>query len=243
MIREAQTVCDIFTPIAKSYRAVNSALTFGLDGFWRRRAACAALQCAPAAILDVCTGTGEMAVCLRRTGRGTASVVAVDFCDSMLRQAARRSNVNGITFQQADATSLPFADESFDVVTISFALRNLSFTRERLTTSLRECLRVLRPDGRLVTVETTQPPTALVRRIMYGYVRTVVPRLGAFLSGSRTSYAYFSGTIPRFPGAPEFAATLRETGFGEVDYTYLTFGLVAIHEAVKHSSDTVPSSR
>ena len=234
MIENSSAVHDVFTPVAPAYRAINHALTFGLDGYWRRQAVRRALRGgpAPAAALDVCTGTGETAALLQRLGRGKTVVTGVDFNAAMLREAERRA-AGGIAFRQADATALPFTDGAFDVIAISFALRNLHVTTDRFTACLRECLRVLRPGGRLVTVETTQPPCAFVRWIVRRYVGLIVPRLGARLSGSRAAYAYLAGTIPRFHGAPELAAILRAAGFERVDYTYLTAGLVAIHEAVK----------
>jgi len=233
MMREAQAVHDLFTPIAPTYRVANRALTFGLDGYWRWRAARRALRGDPASALDVCAGTGEMAGCLRRFGRGRVAVTAVDFCEAMLDEARRRSGADAITFLLADASRLPFTNESFDVTTISFALRNLNVTADRFAVCLRECLRVLRPGGRLITVETTQPPRVLVRWVLRRFLGIVVPRLGAWLSGSRPAYAYLSGTISRFHGAPQLAAILRDIGFGRVNYRYLTFGLVAIHQAVK----------
>ncbi len=243
MADNAQAIRDMFTSVAPTYRAANRALTFGLDGYWRRQAARHALRGAPAAALDVCTGTGEMAFLLHRmSGAGTA-VTGVDFNTAMLSEAERRQAGDGIVFRQADATALPFPDASFDVVTVSFALRNLNVTAGRFAATLRECLRVLRPGGRLVTVETTQPPSAFVRWIVRRYVGLVVPRLGARLSGSRAAYAYLAGTIPRFHGAPELAAILRNAGFERAVYTYLTLGLVAIHEAVKAGDRTGTNNR
>lgn len=233
MIQAAHTVLETFAPISGTYEMVNHVLTFGLDRYWRRQAARRAVQPNVTVCLDACTGTGEMAMDLCRAGRGRLAVTAVDFCEPMIRAAARKSKALGIVFQLANAADLPFPDNHFDLVTISFALRNLNVTRANLSACLAEFRRVLRNGGRLLTLETTQPPIPAVRRLLHGYARTVVPRIGAILSGSRPAYAYLSGTIPRFYSAPELAGILCDAGFTRVQYTYLTFGLVAIHEAVK----------
>ncbi len=233
MIRDAQSVRDLFAPIAGTYRVANHALTFGLDGYWRRRAVRRVLRRHPAAILDVCTGTGEMSGLVNRRGRGRIAVTAIDFSEAMLREAGRRRDTHGVAFQCADATRLPFADKSFDAVTIAFALRNLNADPDRFAACMQECCRVLRDGGRLVTVETSRPPTALARWVQRVYVKTVVPRLGAWVSGSRPAYAYLAATIPRFHGAPQLAEIMCAAGFRDVRYTYLTFGLVAMHEAVR----------
>lgn len=229
----AQAVRDIFTPITDTYRTVNRALTFGLDGYWRRRAARWALRQPVASALDVCTGTGDLAGCLRRLGDPSMSVTAVDFSEPMLAEARRRAGSADIVFAQADAAMLPFPDDRFDLITISFALRNLNVSRARFESCLAEFRRVLRNHGRLITVETTQPPNPVARRVLRVYSRAIVPRVGAYLSGSRPAYAYLANTIPRFHGAPELAHILKQAGFREARYTYATFGLVAIHEAIK----------
>ena len=239
----SQAVRDVFTSVAPTYRVTNRALTFGLDRYWRRQAARRALRGAPATALDVCTGTGEMASLLHRMGGARTVVTGVDFNAAMLCEAERRRADNGIVFRQADAAALPFLEASFEVVTISFALRNLNVSADRFVAYLRECLRVLRPGGRMITVQTTQPPNAFVRWVVRRYVGTVVPRLGARMSGSRAAYTYLASTIPRFHGAPELAAILRNAGFGWVVYTYLTLGLVAIHEAVKVGDRTGTNNR
>lgn len=227
----SEAVRALFAPVAPTYRRVNRILTFGLDGYWRRRAARRALQSSPAEALDVCTGTGEMAELLQTFGRNRVRVTAVDFCETMLLEAARRPGAGDIRYLQADALNLPFPQGSFDVVTIAFALRNLRVSEERFAGALRECRRVLRPGGRLVTVETTQPPGVVTRRLMHCYVRWIVPQAGAWLSGMRAAYAYLAATIPRFYDAPTLSQRLIAAGFQQVKYTYLTCGLVAIHEA------------
>jgi demethylmenaquinone methyltransferase / 2-methoxy-6-polyprenyl-1,4-benzoquinol methylase len=151
----------------------------------------------------------------------------------MLRRAEHKLRGERVTFRIADALHLPFDDGQFDVVTIAFALRNLNTTADHFSAALRECRRVLRPGGRLVTVETTQPPGRPAQWVLRGYARWVVPLVGALISRHRPAYAYLSSTIPRFHGAPALAQIMRAAGFAEARFTYLTFGLVAVHEAWK----------
>ena len=232
MLQTTQAVLSTFSTISGTYERANHALTFGLDRYWRWRAARRALRPDVATCLDVCTGTGEMATGLHRAGRGRVAVTAVDFCEPMIREAAKKFKGCGIVFQLANAAQLPFPDGHFDLLTIAFALRNLNVTRQNLDACLTEFRRVLRNGGRLIAVETTQPPRPAVRRLLHGYVRHCVPRVGAWLSGSPPAYAYLSSTIPRFYSAPELAGIMRAAGFAQVRHEYLSFGLVAIHEAV-----------
>ena len=208
-------------------------LTLGLDAIWRRKAARHALQGECRRALDVCTGTGEMAFYLRRFGGPGISVSAVDFCEPMLRVAMRKPGGAEIIFSKAEADSLPFPDGSFDLVTLSFAARNLNVDREHFLKCLREFLRVLRPGGRFVCVETSQPRSLLLRRLFHGYVWLVVHSVGSRLSGSDHAYRYLSYTIPRFFEPELFCAILRETGFSSVSFFRMTFGIAAVHTSMR----------
>ncbi|MDY0166707.1 MAG: ubiquinone/menaquinone biosynthesis methyltransferase [Thermoguttaceae bacterium] len=229
--RAVETVRDLFVPVPRTYERINHLLTLGLDRYWRWRAVGMALRTGGADYLDVCTGTGEMAAALCCRGGPGIRVSAIDFSVPMLAYARAKPGSDRIAFYEGDAAALPFPDAAFDAVTISFALRNLNVTRQRFVRCLTECRRVLRRDGRLITVETTQPPWQPLRAVLHGYARWVVPRAGARLSGARPPYAYLAATIPAFYSAPGLAGILREAGFSKTRYTYLTGGLVAIHRA------------
>ncbi|MBI2958104.1 MAG: ubiquinone/menaquinone biosynthesis methyltransferase [Chloroflexi bacterium] len=228
-------VQKIFSEIPSTYELVNHVLTLGLDIAWRRKAA--RLAAVPgnrdeARLLDVCTGTGETAVYLRRWAKH-AEVVAVDFTERMLRTARAKEGARGIRLVMADAQRLPFADNSFDAVTISFATRNLNRDRENLLACLREFKRVLKQGGTLVNLETSQPLSRRVRRVYHCYVRLLVKPVGARISGSEAGYAYLSHTIPLFYDAEELASVVRQAGFTAVTYQRLLFGIAAIHMATK----------
>jgi len=225
-------VREIFAEVPRTYERANRVLTFGFDGAWRRSAARAAAEAGGSAWLDVCTGTGDMAVALERRMSGRGIVVGADFSRPMLRKAAERSRGRAIALVEAAAGSLPFRDGTFDLVTMSFATRNCNTSRGALIGVFAELRRVLRPGGILLNLETSQPPSGVVRALFHRYARSGVARIGRFISGSRAGYAYLSYTLSRFYDADELASVIAEAGFSSVSYRRLTLGVAALHRAV-----------
>jgi len=224
---------EIFSEIPARYERVNHILTFGLDAFWRRAAAAAAVAAGGSRFLDVCTGTGETALCVARRASPGAFVAGADFTPAMMREGRRKRGRDRVAFVAAAAAALPFPDDSFDAVTISFATRNLNVSRADLLSAFREFRRVLRPGGVFVNLETSRPPHRAVRAGFDLYARLVVGRAGKIMTGSAAGYAYLSGTLRRFYGAEELSAILAEAGFAGVRARRLTLGVVALHEAAK----------
>lgn len=225
---------DLFAGLAPSYERVNHALTLGLDVRWRASAARTAVRAGGALWLDVCSGTGDMARELRRRARPDTRIVALDFCRPMLEESVARAVREGpFEFVLADVKSLPFPSGIFDLITISFATRNIHLSRRVLTETFGEFRRVLKPDGRFVNLETSQPRFGPVRFLFRTYVRTIVLPLGRRISGSKAGYAYLSSSIPKFYPAEELAAILRKAGFSKVEFRRLLFGASAIHVAIK----------
>lgn len=223
----------IFSEVPKRYELLNHLLTFGLDIICRRRAARLAAEDGGQVWLDICSGTGEMASYLRNISNGTTTIIAGDFCLPMLHEATRKSNAGQIRFLLTDAAHLPFPDNSLDLITISFATRNINTSRENLIATLSEFHRVLKPGGRFINLETSQPPVKLMRSLMHLYVRLTVRRVGTLISGSRSGYAYLSSTVPRFYEAEELVDIMHQAGFREVSFRRMFFGITAIHKAVK----------
>lgn len=233
----------IFAEVPRTYELVNHVLTVGLDIRWRRHAAAvAAAGASPGEWVDVCTGTGETAVSLRRLAPRGARVSAVDMSPAMLDEARRKPEAAGIGFMQADIRALPFKDSSVDLVTMSFATRNVNLSREALVGAFSELHRVLKPGGLFVNLETSQPPSAPVRWLFHLYVKVTVRRLGQLISGSRVAYSYLSRTIPRFYSAGELSGILREAGFDQVSFRRLLLGAAAVHEARKNREQTARGS-
>jgi demethylmenaquinone methyltransferase/2-methoxy-6-polyprenyl-1,4-benzoquinol methylase len=225
---------EIFNRLASSYERVNHALTLGLDVCWRRRAARLAAQGGGSRWLDVCSGTGDMARELRRRAAPATRILALDFCRPMLARAAARPSQDGVfEYILAEAALLPFPDASFDLLTVAFATRNLNLTTQILTGTFREFHRVLKPGGRFVNLETSQPHLRPVRFFFRIYVRAFVLPVGRRLSGSREGYAYLSSSIPQFYPPEELAGLLKEAGFSGVTFRRFLFGASAVHIAVK----------
>jgi len=221
--------CDI----SSAYELVNHAMTLGLDVVWRRNAARMASATGGARWLDVCTGTGEMAVYLKRAAGQEATVLAADFSAAMLKMATSKREASGIAFILADAQHLPFADGTFDLVTTSYSTRNMDSSRGGLVKSFAEFHRILRPGGHYVSLETSQPPSRPIRCLFHLYVRLTVRPLGYIIARSSAAYTYLSQTIRSFYTAEELAAILRRAGFARVSFRRMMLGAAAIHTAVK----------
>jgi demethylmenaquinone methyltransferase/2-methoxy-6-polyprenyl-1,4-benzoquinol methylase len=223
----------IFGEASRTYDRVNNVLTFGLDRRWRKRAAEEAAVGGGARWIDVCTGTGEMALSLLKMAPQGTSIHASDFCSQMLDRAREKTRDGQLSFVEADTRDLPYPDCYFDLVTLSFATRNINTTKQHMLQCLREIYRVLKTGGRFVNLETSQPELKLIRSLYHLYVRTFVRPIGTALSGSKTAYRYLSSTIPVFYNAGEFTNILYRAGFTEVATKPLLFGTVAIHRAIK----------
>ena len=227
-------VNSMFARIARRYDLANHLLSGGLDLWWRKRLVQAVRRHAPSSVLDVATGSGDVAFALRHALPGSSRIVGMDFCQPMLDEANAKQTAlaapgpAALSFEQGDGLALPLADASFDAVTISFGLRNMA-DRHR---SLREMHRVLRPGGRLFVLEFSQPQ-AWFRPFYYFYLRRLLPLIAGVITGDRAAYVYLNDTIGQFPGRVALAAEISAAGYANVTAEGLTFGTVALHEAVK----------
>jgi demethylmenaquinone methyltransferase/2-methoxy-6-polyprenyl-1,4-benzoquinol methylase len=223
----------IFSEIAAQYELVNHILTFGLDIPWRKRAAQIAVADGGNLWLDVCSGTGEMAINIQKLAAPGTKIVLSDFSFPMVSIAKNKSELEKVSISLADSGKLPFLDNIFDLVVISFATRNITGNRERLMKFLKEFHRVLKPGGRFINLETSQPTSNPIRAAYRLYTQTAVKTIGRLVSGSRAGYSYLSLSVVRFFDAEKLAVILREAGFSRVVYRTMTRGVVAIHKAVK----------
>ncbi len=227
---------SMFTQVPPHYDLINHIITIGLDSRWRLKAAKECLASKPRKALDLCCGTGDLAINLAQGAEG-AELVAIDFSQPMLERALKKaeSKTGGrkISFIYGSASNLPFPDGYFDSVGVSFAFRNLTYKNPLARRYLTEILRVLKSGGRLVFVETSQPRSNLVRKLYHFYLRWVVSRLGQLLSASRGAYHYLAESAARFYTPEELKGILLASGFRKVDYQPLLLGVVGIHIAIK----------
>ena len=231
--RRTGFVRRVFSEVPETYELVNHVLTLGLDIGWRRQAARIAALAGGGRWVDMCTGTGEMAANLSHLAPERTTVHAVDFSLPMLAEARGKREAERVSFAASEVRALSFADDSFDLITMSFATRNVNLSRPALVQTFAEYCRVLKPGGRFVNLETSRPSSSFVRRCFHLYIRLFVKAIGSRVSGSRTAYAYLAKTIPRFYAAEELAGIIRQAGFGEVTFDRRMFGAVAIHRGVK----------
>jgi len=219
----------MFDRIAARYDLVNRVLSLGLDRGWRRRTVKALDLGERPRVLDVATGTGDLAIEIA-LARPHATVIGIDPSPGMLavgaRKLARRKLEDRVTLLEGDAQHLPLANCAVDAATIAFGIRNVP---DRLA-GLRELARVVRPGGRIAVLELGEPRAGLLAGAARFHTRHVVPRLGALLSGAR-EYAYLQRSIAAFPPAEEFAALMAEAGLAVLAVTPLTFGACTLYVA------------
>jgi demethylmenaquinone methyltransferase/2-methoxy-6-polyprenyl-1,4-benzoquinol methylase len=228
----SERVRGIFSTIAPGYDDFNRLASLGIDRRWRRKLVEACRLTHESDVLDLCSGTGDVALAIARQA-SPRSVLASDFVPEMLeiaeRKAAAYDGPTAIAFEVADAQSLPFDNERFDVATVAFGVRNLP-DRGR---NFAEVYRVLKPGGRYVILEFSRPPFGPWRAFYHLYLRQVVPLIGGALTGDRPSFVYLNDSIRAFPTQPALAAELRAAGFSAISWTDMTGGVVALHVAVK----------
>ena len=224
----------VYSEIYSSYERMNRILTLGLDRLWRRQAVKIAASSADGGRwLDMCTGTGETAVSLSRIAPEGTRIFAADFSPSMIAQARKKPDAACIMFVNADIHELPFPDESFSLITMSFAARNVNADRDSLIHGFSELRRILKPGGVFVNLETSQPRSPIISKCFHLFVRLVVIKAGKYFSGDNSGYAYLSGSIIKFYSAEELAEILKKAGFGEVSFKRMMMGAVAVHKAGK----------
>ncbi|MFC0600179.1 ubiquinone/menaquinone biosynthesis methyltransferase [Streptomyces palmae] len=220
-------VHGIFQKIAGYYDRMNWVMTLGRHEKWCREVAARVAPPAGGQLLDLATGTGVIALAAARR-YPTATVTGADFSEEMLRRARTKPGANRVRWQHADATDLPFEDESFDGITEGYLLRNVS----DLDTVLREQHRVLKPGGRMVILETC-PPSGITKPVMNWGVRTVVPLLGQMVARDRSSYSYLESSTLAFESPQQIARMLKELGFKDIGWRKKFFGTNVILWATK----------
>lgn len=226
---------NIFSDVTPRYDLINRIFTWGMDRKWRLKAACECLADKPERVLDLACGTGDLAITIAGVADGVLEITGVDFSESMLNEARRKAAAvnKNIKFINGDAANLPFDEGNFDCVGISFAFRNLTYKHVNAAKHIAEVLRVLRPGGRFVIVESSQPKNRFIRKLDHFYLRACVYPFGCWLSGNRNAYNYLTLSATRYYSPEELQEMLLKAGFRQVSFRRLFFGAAAIHVAVK----------
>jgi len=214
----------MFGSIAHRYDLANHLLSGGMDFLWRRKAVQIVRKWNPSTLLDVATGSGDLAIALQNA-LPAAKVTGSDFCEPMLARATAKGLKHTLV---ADGMNLPFENGRFDVLTVAFGLRNM----ESWDGALKEFARVLRPSGHLLVLDFSTPPPPF-RGIYRFYLHHILPRLASLLTGRKSAYEYLGASIEQFPQGEKMIALLNGAGFSSTQAHPLTFGVVTIHTAAK----------
>lgn len=229
-----QRVRSMFASIARRYDLMNHVLSMNVDRYWRRRTVRELDLESGVPILDVCTGTGDLAFALVKKVQGQANVLGADFCRPMLELAEKKKATHpfsdATTFVEADAQSLPFPSDAFQAVTVAFGLRNVADTDQ----GLAEMTRVCRPGGRVVVLEFSMPSVQPLKGLYAWYFRSVLPRVGRTLANDPSrAYEYLPESVSQFPSGEALAERMRAAGLVDVSVTPMTFGIASIYRGRK----------
>ncbi len=223
----------MFAAISTRYDRANTVLSAGVHHLWRRRAVRRAGAREGDQVLDCATGTGDLAIAFAKKVGPTGRVIGTDFVPEMLTLARAKSHE--VTFEVADVTRLPYEDDTFDIASISFGIRNVGDPRK----GIAEMARVVRPGGRVIVLEFGQPQGRVFGALYDVYARRILPRLGGAVTGDAEAYEYLQKSAGRFPCGEDFVALMRESAdFATVDYTTLTFGVAYLYRGVKRQRGT-----
>jgi demethylmenaquinone methyltransferase/2-methoxy-6-polyprenyl-1,4-benzoquinol methylase len=231
-VAAGRAVREMFTSIAPRYDLLNHLLSFNIDRLWWHRTARAfaeALARPEARVLDLCCGTGDMALALyRRAGAASPQILGADFSHAMLQRAREKSAKTRLRWVEADALHLPFPDASFDLVSAAFGFRNLA----DYDAGLEEISRVLRPGGECGILDFGEP-RGLMGQLYRIYFKRVLPAVGTLLSGVSGPYRYLPASVERFPQPEEMLARMHQAGFEEASWKPYTFGIAGLYRGKK----------
>lgn len=248
--KSGDRVREMFRQIAPRYDAMNHLLSLSIDRYWRWRTVRRLRIDGDRPVLDTCTGTGDLAIAIAERLRRNSSktrVIATDFCLAMLeiardKQAKWEESLQRVQFIEADSQALPFADDTFQCVTVAFGLRNVSDTDR----GLQELTRVCHPGGQIVVLEFSQPVLPIVKQLYGLYFRYVLPRIGQWLArNDKSAYEYLPDSVGQFPYGQALADRMTAAGMTDVRFTRLTLGVATFYEGTKPAavSPSKPSTR
>lgn len=226
-----EQVAEMFDNISERYDFLNHVLSLNIDKAWRKKVVKMASQGQPKRILDVATGTADLAIALEKAR--PEKIVGIDISNGMLEvgreKVAKKDLSQLITLEQADSEDLPFENATFDAVTVAFGVRNF----ENLEKGLSEINRVLKPGGKLLVLEFSQPQKFPFKQVYRFYFKNILPGLGRLVSKDSSAYTYLPESVDAFPYGEKLTAILKDCGFATASYKPVTFGVATIYEALK----------
>lgn len=227
-----QQVERMFDNIAHRYDFLNHFLSLGIDNIWRKKAIKELNTIKPKSVLDIATGTGDVAFAINKRIK-TDKLIGLDLSEGMLKfaraKAKKRGLENTISFVKGDSENLEFQDNSFDAVIVSFGVRNF----ENLEQGLSEIQRVLKPDGKLVVLEFSKPKKFPVKNLYNFYFTNILPLWGKMISKDQSAYTYLPESVKAFPEGNEFCGIMQQKGFDSVKQQPLTFGICTIYSGIR----------
>lgn len=230
---KAEAVENMFDAVAPRYDLLNRVLSAGVDRYWRSRAVRLLSDEQPQRVLDAATGTADLAIKIQRTLH-PRETIGIDLSTEMLQRGREKVERKGlaprISLRKADAADLPFADASFDAAFVAFGVRNF----EDLDAGLGDLRRVLRPGGSLVVLEFSQPRAFPIKQLYNWYSHHVLPRIGSLLSPDHGAYKYLPRSVAAFPDGTDFLRRMEAVGFGDLEWTPLTFGIASLYKGRVH---------
>jgi demethylmenaquinone methyltransferase / 2-methoxy-6-polyprenyl-1,4-benzoquinol methylase len=230
-VSKKEVVREMFDDISPQYDFLNHFLSFGIDRQWRKKLVSLLANRKPAAVLDVATGTGDLAIAISRLG--PKNIVGIDISEKMIEIGRKKITAGGldqlITLQVADAEKMPFADNSFDAITVAFGVRNY----EDLEGGLSEMRRVLRPGGMMLILEFSHPGSFPMKQLYTFYSRFIIPAAGRLISGHKKAYSYLPQSVAAFPSGKKFLGILENLGLKSPKQVSLSMGIASIYLAEK----------
>jgi demethylmenaquinone methyltransferase/2-methoxy-6-polyprenyl-1,4-benzoquinol methylase len=228
--KSGDKVRRMFAQIAPKYDFLNQVLSLNIDRSWRRKVVETLSLEGPEPFLDVCTGTGELALEVAKRHPGKFEIVGTDFCEPMLELARKKPSVSPVRFMEADTEMLPFDDNTFQAVTVAFGIRNVSDTAK----GIREMRRVCRPNGQVVILEFSKPTLPIVKQVYDIYFRKFLPAIGQRLArNSESAYHYLPSSVQEFPSGRAMIEFMEAQGLRNVTAKPLTFGVATIYSGLK----------
>ena len=227
----------MFSQVPARYDLLNRLITFGFDQIWRKKTADICMSDNPGNIMDLCSGTGDLAIEFAKRSNNGTKIIAADFCEPMLEIAKNKTTklnmLEKVDFKVADAGDLPYPENHFDAIGIAFGFRNLTFKNPKRDQYLKEILRVLAPGGKLFVVETSQPNSIILRSLFHLYFKTVVACLGGVISGRLGAYKYLAYSAVNYHNPKEINELLSSFGYSNFIHQPLMGGVSAIYVVEK----------